>query len=569
MLKTILKGTGYTVFFLVAVGFFAIVSLPTEKARLFLQHKASDAIAKKWPGAKVTIEALDINGLSGITLKNVEILIPVPLVKTPDDHGRALPGAPSNTHTPTDDKDAKANRTKRVSVPGLIMADEVTVKFNSWDAMLGKPITLVIDSKIEGGIIEGLELPLGKKGFHLKTDKIKDVELGRTRITKKMFGVDIAGQLSGRLAIDWTGNPKTTNFKIDLTITDATVSHFPIHMGKGKQRAKIGDAFDMDLGTLQIRIEPSEETSRSKRGRRAFDTRKPMILKIAKLASRGGAHAQVALVNTGRPRLVYRGGSFGDMEWNFTLAIFLRPTFFQRKATGFDETGQKLVDHDHTVLYTGFRKGSKKGSFRMPDGALAKFARATGKEGTPQEGYQLGMRCSGPIKLAQCTWVRLSTANLRRMMPVADRAARPSTVGGKRPNFRRPTVTPRAGTPPRSGLSSRSRPPSRAGKSPRSRLTERTRPGRDARRRKPFRSKRARSGAPGDSIAPGLPTEGPAGEDETLEEARKEKGSERDDNLDAEKGDDEDDPDDESDDDRPDDDSDEDDDEDPDDDPSQ
>ncbi|HIA05065.1 MAG TPA: hypothetical protein EYN66_24745, partial [Myxococcales bacterium] len=139
MLPRLMRGFGYSAYFVVALVVCMYWSIPKDKVKSFVQRKATAALK-----TQVRVGGLEIRGISGITLTGVQITIPIPLKKI----GPAV-GGPATPDTPAKEAKLEPKEEEAAGIlnpPGLVNIERISVDLNTFGLLMGKPLKAYVSA---------------------------------------------------------------------------------------------------------------------------------------------------------------------------------------------------------------------------------------------------------------------------------------------------------------------------------------------------------------------------------------------------------------------------------------
>ena len=498
MLGAFIRWFLYSSWFVLALVGSLYLSIPKDEIRRFVQHHATAKLK-----TKVSIDKLQLHGISGVELSGVQIVLPVKKPTPPVTP--TVPGAPGAERTPGaeagDDSsgaspasaadDAAAKAKAAVEFPGLLIAEKLRIDVNTLGLLVGQKLKARLEAEVSGGTISDTTLTATEDGFSLHVGEIDNVNLGPIKPFRTLMkmDLDILTRLSGKLELQYGGSLAKSRGELELTLSDTVLPYLPLK--DPRQPFPIGEAFEVQLGTLEFKalLDRSDKLPgvRARAG-------SPTTLLIEKLSARG-EHVELQLDSGQKHTLVFAGPTTGDAELDITFVLSFTDVFFAWKGTGHRPDGEEVADASHSGLEMGLQLGLK--AARTVIG---------------QKSYY-GFHCVGRLKEMKC----LPKAPSRRLTPLTAEPSKPGSsdsnsggqgdsgegdsgegdeVGARPPAPNRPSGNASARTTPKPRFGNQNDP----GRS-RPRLVEPTRPSAE---RLDAARLRGVSGNTGDTLGPGV-----------------------------------------------------------------
>lgn len=493
MLGAFIRWFLYSIWFVLALVGSLYLSIPKDEIRRFVQHHATAKLK-----TKVSIDKLQLHGITGIELTGVQIVLPVKKPTPPATP--SVPGAPGSEKTPgaevTDESggtsptesegDAAAKAKAAVEFPGLLIADKLRVDVNTLGLLVGQKLKARLEAEVSGGTISDTTLTATEDGFSLHVGEIENVNLGPVKPFRTLMkmDLDVLTRLSGHLELHYGGSLATSRGELELTLSDTVLPYLPLK--DPRQPFPIGEAFEVQLGTLELKalLDRSDKLPgvRARAG-------SPTTLLIEKLSARG-EHVELQLDSGQKHTLVFGGPTTGDAELDITFVLSFTDAFFAWKGTGHRPDGEEVADASHSGLEMGLQHGLK--AARTVIGQKAYY----------------GFHCVGRLKEMKC----LPKAPSRRLTPLSAEPPKPG-AGDAKPGDAGDSgegdevgVRPSAPNRPSANASDRTTPKPRFGNPndaarTRPRLVEPTRPSAE---RLDAARLRGSSGNTGDTLGPGV-----------------------------------------------------------------
>lgn len=461
MIGALLRWMGYSVYFTVALVAFLYLSIPTSKVKRFVAHKATKALKKK-----VTIGELEIRGISGVTLTNVVVELPLPEGQV--DEAASAAGAPAAEATPGAADDDEDEPTKLFNPPGLLMADKLALDVNTWDLLTGKPLKALLNADISGGTLTDVAFEArGGKKWTLEVGDMTGIDLGPMRLLRTMakMEMDLMARLSGRMHVEWNGKLGESTADIELQLSDTLIPYLPIK--HPKEPFPIGEAFQVAIGDVELNMKLDKAENLPSLGTRTRGiSPKTTTLFIEKLRARG-EHVDIQLDSGQKHTIAFRGPKTSDGYIDVKLVVHFTDEFFAWKGDGVRSDGYEAKDVSHQALKPAMNSFLRTARVRIG-----------GK-------YYYGFHCQGTLKNFKCP-PRAPSRRLTTTVPTppAAQSAVPKPTARPKPStFERPRPTPRPtttrSTEPRRPAQPRGRRATTTSRSPASRLVE---PARDRER---------------------------------------------------------------------------------------
>jgi len=431
-MRRLLKYTGYSLFFVIMLALFLLLTFPADQVRQYAERQLSKQI-----GGTVRIAKLDLSLTGDITLEGIQIELPMPEEKQDSRRGprgkTSGPGAAGEPAAPQDnDEGAGENETHRENPPMFLLADKLQIDWNPLGIALGKPVNMVINGEIQNGTVSNLRITQVEDGWHIRVDQIQGVNLTPTRLLKRFVGTDIWATLSSGKDLDfiWRGSVANSEGTIALKLTDTLIPH--IVFRDPKRPSLWAEAFDVGVGDLTLRM-TLEKHSKSSRRRTNAPVEDENRLAIDELKARG--HHLLLNMDGGQKHTIRfqrpeTGMGLVDIKFVFSFT----KEFFAWKGTGVRADGSTVANATHIGL---------KYTLEGPQSPLAR-----GRVGKKQTGYRYGYHCTGMLRDLNCLPEKPSRAILPQMgtgAPISGKrpsAGRPSNDNNATKPFKRPTVRP-------------------------------------------------------------------------------------------------------------------------------
>jgi type II secretion system protein N len=422
MMPRLLRGFGYSAYFVVVLVICMYWSIPKDKVKSFVQRKATAALK-----TRVKIRGIEIRGISGITLKGVQVVIPVPPRQLgPSVGGPATPDTPDNEAADADDE----GRPKAiVNPPGLLNAEVIRVDVNTLGLLMGKPLKARLSADISGGTLGSLTVNAQKDGWNIRLEEMKDINLAPTRLFARLFKTDIHTFLSGDMEIQWRGALKESSGRFAFELSDTKIPYIEI---KDPRSGFSVEAFDIDLGTVDIRAVLDKKGNITGLGGR--QGKGPTVLSLERLTARGDS-LEIELDGGQKHTLTFNGPNLSSAMLDMKIVLYFTDTFFKWKGDGVRPDGTVAKATSNELLRQALQGAGS---------PLRKARIRIGKK------YYFGFKCRGPLKTFKC----LPNAPSRRVAPRIGVTPKPQPNARRpdAPKLKRPTVpstrTPRTKAKP-------------------------------------------------------------------------------------------------------------------------
>lgn len=230
-MKTAGRWAGYVLFFLFCTALFVYLTAPTDQARRFAELKLAEVLGAD----RVEIGALSLSGVGGVIIEDVIVELP-PLM------------------LPTMNPDVKEPGPVRLLQLARLEVDA------GIGAIFGGPLDVAFEAEIQAGRIKSGRYQHEPGGPHvIQIEGIEGVALGSEQLFLGLVGMDIVGDLNGRVELSLatkpgpTGQPvvdfESTVGQIELLIRDAVVRQPSFDSPAG--RLILGDA---RLGDVELTV---------------------------------------------------------------------------------------------------------------------------------------------------------------------------------------------------------------------------------------------------------------------------------------------------------------------------
>lgn len=479
MLGRMLKLSGYSLYFLVALLGFIYLSIPTNRIKSYAEDQASQRLKKK-----VKIGKLSIRGLSGVTLENVSVELPIAPDPRLGDDGGPVAGAPGGEPTPGSEDGAEAGGPIRMRVEkGILAASKVELDVNTWDLIRGRKLKAVLNAELSGGTLKNVSIDRTDSGWKVAAKKIEGINLTPIKLFRLLFRKNIDAMLSGSMEIDWHGSMRNSTMLLDMALGNLRVGHYA---PKDPDGSPLADIFDIDLGDVIFKAHLAHPKSL---GLGNLPPTAPHVMLIEKLKASG--EDLDLWLDAGRHTITFRGKSYKDAYMDLRLVFYIKPALLDWKGTGYTDMGPKMKGGPNEITETSHALAKAAICVRDPkrlketqfcaDKLKRSRVRSNGRD-------LFGLHCKGTLRAIKCLNVRPSM----RVVPklggegaIAKKTPRPTPASGVRPEPTRrprPKPTTAAGSPrkaPKRHLK-------RTTKRPAGKLVE---PGRPGGARKAFRKR--------------------------------------------------------------------------------
>ncbi|MFT5429478.1 MAG: type II secretion system protein N, partial [Myxococcota bacterium] len=342
MLGSVLRSMAYSTYFTVALVAFLYLSIPTGQVKRYVAHQATKNLKKK-----VTIGGLDIRGVSGVTLTDVRVELPLPKNETAGD----MAGAPSAAKTPGSEADAEENDEPPplFNPPGLIMADKIDLDVNTWGLVNGKKLKAVLNAELSGGTLSDVKFEAHKSGWTLEVGEMAGVDLTPMRVLRTLAKIemDLHGRLSGRALIEWAGELQNSKADLELQLTDALIPYLPIK--HPTEPYPIGEAFQVAIGDVELRMKLDKAENLPGLTTRGRQAKSGQVLLIEELKARG-EHVEIQLDSGQRHTISFRSPKTSEGIIDVRLVVHFTDEFFAWKGDGVRSDGHEAKDVGHSAL---------------------------------------------------------------------------------------------------------------------------------------------------------------------------------------------------------------------------
>ena len=478
-MATFFRATAYSIWFVCALFLFTYWSIPTDRVAKFAAHQATKKLKMK-----VTIGDLELHGLTGVTLKDVKVAIPIPVIPLPGAEGnpghqaggpgdRAVPGAvpakkptrpglrpgprppkqplglrdkPGPAATVEKGEKEKAEQAVKeaaedaaalryAKAPGMVMLSTVRADVNTWDVLRGQKLQAQVAAKFTtGGELSETTFTAQEKGWHLKLGAMTGINLGPSKLFRRFLGTHVDGRLSGSGEITWVGNINGSSGALDITVSDTVVPFMAI------DKVSHIAAYDVQAGelTLKLRLGKPDEIAGLKGARRINKAVTTLLIEELKA---NGEHVEVALEEIGRKNtLQFVGPKFGDTKIDVKFKVHFKDKFFAWKGDGHRPEGTIIRQESHAGM-KGLLPMRLKAALANIDGKDWYGFHCLGRLKASEDGRLPEYRCrpTPPRRAPQAT--RPSAHGVGGARPQA--GARPQQPGTPRPGMTRPTPSGR------------------------------------------------------------------------------------------------------------------------------
>lgn len=237
--RVIAVRSGYVAFFLAVLFVALLFTFPTRELARFAEAKARDA------GVKLSIGALEIDGIAAVTLRELDVTLPRKDDKAPGKS--AAPGAPAEPAAP----------------PLRIQLDTLSVDVGLWGLLGGETLDVSFDIESGPGSLEGGEVTLRGQPLKGKIDsadvaieRIDKLPLGQMGLAPAMLSFQdklrggLDGLVSGTIRAKWGGSFDELTADVDLTVTDTALVEPEVDV-EGFGAVKLAT---LEMGTLQLKV---------------------------------------------------------------------------------------------------------------------------------------------------------------------------------------------------------------------------------------------------------------------------------------------------------------------------
>ena len=404
MLGRVMRGVGYSAWFILALLFFTYLAFPNERVKSFAEAKASAALKMK-----VRIGELKLRGLGGVTLNDVKIEIPIPPDAPPGPPDAAggphAAGGPNDAPPPSaeavdggkDKPDVKAEQDPNIiNPPGIVMASEIRLDVNAFGLAFGKPLKASVKAEISGGTVSGAKFEKTADGWDLAIETIDGINLAPTRLFKLLLKSDINSLLSGKLDMHWGGSLAQSRGKFDFSLGETVVPHLVFKDPASGYMA--AEAFNVQVGQIDFKATLDKRGNFKVLGGQPKEG--PATLLIEKFQAKG-AHLTIDLDSKQSHTITFGPGGFGDATIDVKIVISFTDEFYRWKGDGRREDGSEVKDASHEGLRQAL------------EGPMSPLRNARIRQG---KGFEYGYHCRGPVKHLKCT----PEAPSRRITPRFD-----------------------------------------------------------------------------------------------------------------------------------------------------
>ncbi|GMV41245.1 MAG: hypothetical protein AMXMBFR64_29610 [Myxococcales bacterium] len=399
--KTIARGFGYLIFFVVALVFFVYVTFPMEQVRGYVEYQAQKRLKMD-----VRIGELALKGLGGVELWDVVVVLPEK-PKEPsaaEEAGVTRPGGPATEAPPAAPRApaaakpvdaAKAGATPKAPPKALpkdaaasegdaktdkkpkglrVKIDHVDVSVSLLDVLFGKEPDVRIDAELLGGSISDAHVRKDGKKIRIEAKEVSGLDLTATPLLGYVGPFDVRGKLSGSIDFTWGGSLWDSAGTIELALAQSSIRQ-PELKSKAYGDFKLTD---VKTGALAVKVAVGKKADIATL-RAAPGPKDATVVHLEKVESSG---EDAELVTEERSVFVLRKGKpFGDASMTVEIAFALSEPFFEREVVrqGEKEKPNKflkyLLEHD-----AKWKKAEKNGFY--------------------------GLRCTGVVKRPECLPVR-------------------------------------------------------------------------------------------------------------------------------------------------------------------
>ncbi|MGB0590877.1 MAG: type II secretion system protein GspN [Myxococcota bacterium] len=356
ILKTLLKGLGYSVAFTLLTLFFTLVTFPEDRLREYVEVVAGQAT-----GGRVNITELSLSGLGGVELTDAVLKMPPP--ETPEG-ASDRPG-------------------------GMFQVQSMEVSASLF-SLLDDVVDATFEGTVQGGQISGGHVVTAAERFELEIAEIAELRFGTAGlIIKSMIGADLRGTLGGKdLKVSYGTDLSTLQAELDLDLTDSRLVDPTIPT---KQLGPLSLS-TMSLGQVQLTIKAGKSSTmgikKKKRGpgRKQDDT----VIHLANV-----------------------GASGGDVEFQFDDQSIIRiPSGVPMKQWGVDiHAAVRVKDAyiDHTI--------EKKGELEQPNKLLRMYFKQDPRMRAAMRDGVFGLTCKGTFARPNCRPTPTTIRGFKKRQP--------------------------------------------------------------------------------------------------------------------------------------------------------
>ena len=196
----VLKGLGYSVFFVTALLFFFVATFPDEAAKDWAQVQGSNFL-----GSPVQIDKAELTGLIGVNAEGIILRLKKIEESTPPANG-------------------SDGAKKPLSPPRLIEINRLKIDASPFAMLFDNVLKFTFNGEVQGGEISDgvISIDTETKKKSVRIGSIENVRLGAERVLLGIVGLDLQGVLEGSFDVELGQSAShIQDGELDLTLSSA------------------------------------------------------------------------------------------------------------------------------------------------------------------------------------------------------------------------------------------------------------------------------------------------------------------------------------------------------------
>jgi type II secretion system protein N len=298
-----LKWFGFFAFFIFALLLSIRITFPTHQVREYLRGQ----MAERLGASSVLIEDVSLVGIvpGGVEVEGLELTLP-----------------------PVKTKTTKRNEFVD-SAPRTLSVEDFTIDGSAIGA-LGGNFDFDLSGRIQGGEVNGGRFQAEKNGpIRLTIEELKQISLGSEGLFLTLTGLDIVGELSGKVSVELPSVERDGKF---MQAWDQLTSDIELRIENAKILQPVIDTAmdrmgftDVALGTVTLKLS-SDGGLQGGEGKAS----KRLVIGITELSVKGGDVEVVAAQKSAIS--IMPGQTIRDATINLQLAVRINENFFDKEA---------------------------------------------------------------------------------------------------------------------------------------------------------------------------------------------------------------------------------------------